>query len=105
MNHFLSSPSIPYPTKMVKRNKFKGCKLDVSFPLTCVKSDVFDGNDTDLAPYLNRVLPRDAQNNILRFLGSMRIRNAWYEDSMYYDESMYCVPEYDDDFTIYEHSH
>lgn len=90
---------------MAKRNKFKGSKLEVSFPLKYVKCDVFDGNDTDLAPYLNNVLPRDAQQHILRFLGPARIHTAYYEDSMYYDESAYCVKEYDDDFTIYEHSH
>ena len=87
---------------MTKQKRFKGRKLDMSFSLQCVKSDVFDGNDTELAPYLNHVLPRDAQEHIIGFLGSMRIRTAWYEDSMFYDESSYCLREYDDDFTIYE---
>ena len=53
------------PNQDGQTKQIQSVKLDVSFPLTCVKSDVFDGNDTDLAPYLNHVLPRDAQNNIL----------------------------------------
>lgn len=87
---------------MVKRNKFKGRKLEVDFRMECVERDVYSANDTPIAPYLNHALHHDAQLLIMTFLGDVPIRTAFYEDSMYFDEKTYCNKHYPDDFSIHD---
>ena len=87
---------------MVKR-KFKGRRLgtsELSFYVDGDHRDMFTGNETALAPYLNNKLNMCMQQHILSFLGNMKINTAYYEDCLLEDEKKYCENKYDDDFVI-----